>query len=183
MADKKIVLHPANPWAILQDPALMIEFLQGLGLIGASFPRLGEPHYKPGPRFEELVLFSVKAAGPDKPSASCHVSLLETSTEPLFLGAGNLQPPLCPRCRAKFTNWSDHLLSWQKNKRQYLWECGNCGNKASAQELNWCRMAGIARYAIDLWEIGEGEAEPSPELLRALTQKTGENWRYFYYRF
>ena len=64
MADNKLVLHPVNPRAILQDPAQLLDSLRGIGLIGAGFSHFGELHYKAGPRFTELVVFREAPAAP-----------------------------------------------------------------------------------------------------------------------
>jgi hypothetical protein len=182
MADRKLVLYPSNPWAILQDPPALLERLREIGLIGASFPHMGDLHHKPGPRFQELVLFIAPAASGGTPSP-CHVSLVETTTEPVFLGGSNVQPPLCPACRSKFQSWTTLLRSWQEDKRRFRWPCRSCGRSIAVEQLDWSRTAGIARYSLDIWEVGEGEGAPSPELLRFLEQEMKEAWRHFYYRF
>ncbi len=183
MADKKLVLHPANPWGILQDPPLLLDQLRGLGLLGASFPHLGDLHYRAGPRFSELVSFHVPAEGLAAVVAACHVTLLETMPEPAFLAGSKVQPPACPRCGAKLTNWTTQLSAWQAKKREYRWPCGGCGRNLPVDALDWQRTAGIARYALELWGISAGEAEPSPELQQFLETTTGERWQYFYYQF
>jgi hypothetical protein len=183
MADKKLVLHPANPWAILQDPPLLLEHLHTLGLTGASFPYLGDLHYKPGPRFSELVLFHVPPDGLAAAVSACHVALLETMPEPSFLAGTNTRPPACPRCHAKFMHWNKELAAWQANKRGYRWTCTGCGRPLPIEALDWDRSAGVARYALDIWGVSEGEAEPSPALLEFLESEMAERWQHFYYVF
>ena len=181
MADNKLVLHPAQPWAILQDPFLLMDQLREIGLVGSSYPHMGELHYRAGTRFKELVPSQPQQGSGTQPP--CHVSLAETATDPRFLGGSNAQPPACRHCGAKFADWNSQLLAWQAEKRRYLWSCHGCRRQVPIDDLNWRRTGGIARYSLDIWEINEGAAEPAPELLQFLMDKTGESWRFFYYRF
>ena len=184
MADNKLVLHPVNPRAILQDPAQLLDSLRGIGLIGAGFSHFGELHYKAGPRFTELVVFREAPAAPGSTDpALCHVSLLETTTDPAFLGAANAQPPLCPGCQRPLADWKAQLLTWQAEKQRYLWVCQKCGGKSPVERLDWGLTGGIARYSLDVWGVLENQAVPSEELLGFLQQETFEAWRYFCYRF
>jgi hypothetical protein len=183
MPDKKLVLHPTNPWAILQDPPLLLEQLRAFGLIGSSFPHLGDLHYHSGPRFAELVHFHTAKESVAAAVKACHVALMETAPEPSFLAGSNTRPPACPRCQAKFTHWSKDLLAWQADKRHYRWTCPGCARSLPVEALDWDRTAGVARYALDIWGIGEGEAEPATELLEFLEAEMAEPWLYFYYVF
>jgi hypothetical protein len=181
VADNKLVLHPRNPRAILQDPALLVESLRRVGLIGFGFSHEGEVHYKAGPRFAELIAF--KEVPPGAGPAACHVSLMETAVEPTFLGAGGAQPPLCPACQAPLADWKTQLLTWRAEHQRYLWICPKCRGKAPVERLDWGTTGGVARYSVDAWGISENQAVPSEELLVFLQQETFEDWRYFYYRF
>ncbi len=180
MAENKIVLHPIDPWAILQDPYLLLDALRERGLIGASFSHFGELHYKAGPRFRELVSFKAAPSGPGQPD--WNVSLLETMADPAFLGGANVQLPQCPGCQGRIADWRTQLSQWQLDRHHYAWVCPRCGRKLKVEQLEWLRSCGIARYALDLWGIREGEAVPSPELLEALRSLTAQTWTYFYYR-
>ena len=180
MPDNKLVLHPVNPRAILQDPPLLLEGLRKAGLVGTAFSHVGELHYRAGPRFGELVAF--RSTSPVDLSGY-HVSLIETTEEPTFLGASNTQPPECPHCQAKVTDWRRQLLAWQQARERYLWSCPGCARKIDFKELVWGNTGGIGRYSLDLWNIGQDEAVPSPELMALLQDETLESWRYFYYRF
>jgi hypothetical protein len=183
MADKKLVLHPHHPWAILQDAPLLLEQLRVFGLLGSSFPHLGDLHYHAGPRFSDLVRFRVAGEGVGAAVKACHVALMETMPEPSFLSGSNVRPPACPRCRAKFVHWSKDLPAWQADKRRYRWTCPGCARSLPVEALDWERSAGVARYALDIWGIGEGEAEPTTELLEFLRTELAEPWQFFYYVF
>jgi hypothetical protein len=180
MPDKKLVMHPVNPRAILHDPSLLLDALRNAGLVGTSFSHEGELHYRAGPRFLDLVTF--RASVPPDPAAY-HVSLLETTVEPTFLGGQNALAPHCPHCKSRFTEWHRRLPEWQKAPQQYLWTCPGCRRKLDVKELDWGPTGGIARYSVDLWNIGQDEAVPAPALLDLLADETLEMWRYFYYRF
>jgi hypothetical protein len=176
---EKMVLHPLNPWAILHDPSVVVDALRGVGLVGASFSRDGEVHFQAGPRVRELVLFR---RGAFAEGSDLHVSLLETTEEPLFLGASNALSPRCPVCHSVFAGWRAHLQAWQRDKRHGLWPCAKCRKGVEVHRLDWMRTGGIARYALDVWGVRENAAVPSPELLATLTRVTFQAWGYFYYR-
>lgn len=182
MSDHKLVLHPMDPSAILQDPPELLERLGQLRLIGSPFNHIGEVHHKPGPRFAQLVEFKKDAepspAGDDAP----HVALTQTTEAPVFLGGGNARAPSCPGCRARFDGWRPRLQEWQGAPNE-SWTCTKCGRRRRAHELDWDRRGGFARYALDIWNVREEQAVPSSELLELLRVVTYEDWTYFYYRF
>lgn len=183
MPDHKLVLHPSNPTAILQDPPELLEALRQLRLIGSSFNHLGELHHKEGPRFRDLVLFKREVASPPAANdAGLHVALSETTSEPNFLGGTNALAPSCPGCQNRFVEWRQKLQQWQAAQGE-PWACARCGRRRRAHELDWSRRGGFARYALDIWNIREDEAVPSPELLELLRVVSFEDWTYFYYRF
>jgi len=181
MPDHKLVLHPENPRAILQDPPELLESLRQLRFIGPSFNHLGELHHRAGPRFLDLLLFK---EGVDAPSGeeACHVGLSETTEDAIFLGGGNAQAPACPGCEHRFDGWRERLQEWRLAQEQ-PWVCASCGRQRKAHELEWGRRGGFARYALDVWNVKDDEAVPSPELLELLRVVTYEDWTYFYYRF
>jgi hypothetical protein len=184
MSDHKLVLHPINPRAILQDPPALLETLRQHGLIGAGFSHVGELHYKTGTRFRELIAFKASPPAPaTEAGPAWHVSLLETTPAPVFLGASNAQPPACPNCQQPLVDWRTQLVAWQSSKEPYLWACARCKQKAGVERLGWGKTAGIARYSLDVWGIAEDQAVPTRELVDLLQAETFETWRYFYYRF
>jgi hypothetical protein len=180
LSDNKMVLHPVDPWAILQDPSFLLDKLRELGLIGSSFNYLGELHHKEGPRFRELVAF--KAPGGPGRERDFHVALLETTADATFLGAANARAPQCPVCRSPFADWRTQLVEWQRDRHGYGWACRKCARMLEIQQLDWLGTGGVARYSLDIWGIHEGEALPSSELLRFLHRQTFKDWTYFYYR-
>jgi hypothetical protein len=180
VSDEKLVLHPLDLRAILQDPPALVDALRAEGFVGAGFSHVGDLHYRAGPRFGELVTFR---AGAPPDLAPHHVSLLETSTQPVFLGAANAQPPHCAGCQTKLADWKTQLLAWQTAQRPFKWSCAKCGRSMEVQDLVWGHTGGIARYSVDVWGIGEGDAVPSAELMALLEAQTFVGWRYFYYRF
>lgn len=186
MAENKLVLHPVDPWAILQDPSLLLDAVRGRGLIGAAYSHFGELHYKAGPRFGELA--GLRSAAPAAPAAAAggeatfHVSLMETASEATFLGGANVQPPQCPGCQGRLADWRAQLAEWQLDRHGYAWTCRRCGRRIPVGRLDWLRTGGVARYALDLWGIREPDTVPSRELLETLRGVTAEDWTYFHYR-
>ena len=181
MSDHKLILHPLNPWAILQDPPQLIEALRSLGFVAAGFNYYGDLHFRPGPRFRELVLFRAAETAPPTPDGH-HVGLVETTARPTFLGAANAQGPVCPACSARVANWKEQLVLWQTERKPYVWRCPKCSQTLAIETMEWGPTGGVARYSMEVCGIQEGSAEPSPELLSFLQAETLERWRYFYYR-
>jgi hypothetical protein len=180
MAYDKLVLHPQDPRAILQDPAHLLDALRSRGLIGGPLVWNGESHYAPGARFEELIQFRFK--GFAKPEArELHVSLSETAEDPEFLGGSNAQTPHCPECRGIVSDWKVQLRTWRRDHRG-TWDCARCGRGVEVENLDWAHTGGIARYSVDLWGIPPAVAVPSVELLAFLQRTTLQEWSYFYYR-
>jgi hypothetical protein len=177
--DHKLVLHPMNPAAILQDPPELLERLRQLRLIGSSFNHLGDLHHKAGPRFAELIVFR-EGVVPSGDESAPHVALLDTTEEPVFLGGGNAQAPACPGCGSRFDDWRQRLQEYAPTGP---WSCAGCGKGHPAHELDWRRRGGFARYALDVWNVREDEATPSAELLELLRVVTYEDWTWFFYRF
>jgi hypothetical protein len=179
MSDNKLILHPLNPWAILQDPPHLAEALRGLGFLGAGFNYYGDLHYRPGPRFRELIVYRA----PEKaPPDEAHVGIDETTATPTFLGAANAQGPVCAACQSRVGDWKEQLLAWRTARKPYVWHCPRCGQALAIEKMEWGPTGGIARYSLEVCGIAEGAAEPSPELLSFLQSETFEPWRYFYYR-
>ena len=182
MSDHKLILHPINPWAILQDPPQLAEALRGLGFLAAAFNHYGDLHYRPGPRFRDLLAFRQPETAPAPGPEGHHVGVVETTPTPTFLGAANAQGPVCPSCQSRVTDWKEQLVRWRTERRPYVWRCPKCGQTLALETMEWGPTGGIARYSIEVCGIAEGTAEPSPELLTFLQQETLERWRYFYYR-
>jgi hypothetical protein len=171
-----------NPWAILQDPPQLVESLRALRFLAAAFNHYGDLHYRPGPRFLELLVFRApEAAAPAGPDGH-HVGVVETTATPTFLGAANAQGPVCPSCDTRLANWKDQLLLWRTERRPYTWSCPKCGQALAMERLEWGTTGGIARYSLEVCGVPEGAAVPAPELLTFLQEQTLERWRYFYYR-
>jgi hypothetical protein len=182
VADIKLVLHPRNPQAILQDPPEFMDALRRLGLVGTAFSHVGELHYKDGPRLRELLVFSPALAA-EFDASQYHFFLLETTNEPAFLGASNAQPPSCPGCAVLLPDWKKQLSEWQADRKGYVWSCPRCGRRFPVGRVAWGTTGGVARYSLDVWGVPEDGAVPSEELLAALERESGEAWRHFYYRF
>jgi len=181
MADSKLVLHPVDAWAILQDPGELQRALGRLGLIAAGFSHLGDVHYRTGSRFAELVVFG-SGAPPSGPGA-CHVSIQETTERPAYLGASNALPPKCPACHTAYADWKQQLIEWSAAPQRYGWVCGRCGKRSPTAQLEWGDTGGLARYSVEVWNVGPRQATPSAELMAYLEAETFTRWRYFYYLF
>ena len=182
MSDHKLIVHPVNAWAILHDPPQLLDALKGQGLIGLSFNYLGDLHFRPGPRFAELLVFRGEAPSAEAAKEAYHVGLVETTALPTFLGAVNAQGPVCSACQARIADWKDQLLAWQTERQRYTWRCAKCSQPLAWERLEWGSTGGVARYSLEVCGIPEGAAVPSAELLSALERETREPWRFFYYR-
>jgi hypothetical protein len=200
MAKTTLILHPTNPGAGLVDQAEFIDCLCQIGLLGEQCAHRGDSHcYRQGKRFFELVDFGrthrtrilgdvngqLQQVNEVDGRTLCHIEIHDNGGEPAILGICNAYtvPPLCPSCGYEIEKWDTVLGEWCDNKSGFVWHCPQCHAESTIHELDWRQGLAFARYAIEISEVWRGEAVPSKELLSTLSDVSGENWTYFYFRF
>jgi hypothetical protein len=195
VSDHLLILHPCDPWAVLEDRLRLMADLARIGLLGSPYFWYGETHYQVGQRFFDLLEFqSSHTVGVLADTAQglqvvervdsrqlCHIQLTDPTPVPHFLGAANTLPPRCPACHGEAVDPFALVGAWYEAMSTFMWRCSTCQHASAIHELDWRRAAGFARQAIRLWEIRAEAARPTPHLLALLAQTTGVGWTYFYY--
>ncbi len=189
----RLLLHPADPCAVPQDPSALRATLRALGMLGAPFSYQGREHYLPGKDFLDLVTFvgcsPVVALAPPRsgqdPCAAaeefCHLCLVHPSPAPLCLVGPNATTPRCRRCRHLQDLWQARRFAWCAHPLQPQGVCAGCGQALVPADLDWRQSAGCASYFLEIWGIYPAEAVPSDRLIGTLEGSTSSPWRYFYH--
>jgi hypothetical protein len=185
----KLVLLAADPEFVPADPEALLEALCDAGLCAARLPAEGQgapTRYRVGGEFLGLISFlgcspkvRLEPEGPHDRSF-CHLEVSGPFERVEFLGGGALKPPRCPGCRSLVADWRERLLRWERDRSSSAWSCPKCGRSSDLYRLDWRRSAGFGRFALDIWNIYDGEAVPSDALLELLKEATGVRWDYFY---
>ena len=203
MSDNKLVLHPANPNAVFNDSATLINKLKKNCFLGESKGisenpySLGEHFFETGKNFLKLVdfYFSHKALVLDNPSVSpknanivdskklCYISIPKPSLDPQYLGGFYTPSPNCPNCDYQYSNPFELIDTWfKKDKFISAQNCPECEESFFINELDWEKCVGFSRQTISIWNVRAGEAIPSDKLLTLLQNITNTDWTYFYSR-
>ena len=170
--------------------------LAKLGLIAEPFDYFGLVHFRPGPRFFDLVPFEhsrrvielkhgpggLRPAGISDSRSHCTLEISHSGTEVQFLGAANTETPSCTACGYACAGWSAMVAEWYDTPSTYVWSCPSCRTQWRPWQLDWHLTCGFGRCCIAVWHVHHGEATPSNELLSALQSLSGGPWRYFYYQ-
>lgn len=186
-----LAFHPAHP--DLVPAARFVDELQSCGFLSEAFDFYGTRRFRPGERFFDFTQFqsghsvtrltqTADGFAESEPRDSrefCQIELITDPSPSLVCGC-NVREPRCPACGSTFTNWASLIDQWHKAKA--LWSCPSCRTTYSPHEVDWQNTAGYARYWIEVREIHEGEAKPSLEFFQLLAEKTGCEWRYFWFR-
>lgn len=159
------------------DKDLIPGFLAEAGLI--STPWRGR-RYLAGEHF--LGLLSFTGCSPflnfdaDDGLGFCHIEIPEVSDSPQFLYHPHLPDPLCPDCRCQIRGWKNTIPDAPESLR-----CPQCQRDSVLGALVWRqRLVCFSRAPVLIWNIGEGEAVPTMDLLEGLQGVTGTAWRYSY---
>ncbi len=157
--------------------------LRTLALIDAPLDYQGRAHFRPGEEFLYLLTFlgcsPVVALG--EPGATgehfCHVAITPAWEPARLLYGENVKTPRC-RCGHRFEDWQLRL----EEGLTPPWHCPACGKSTPVAHLKWRQCAGVARRAVVIFGIFEGEAVPGEVLMGALEGLSGHPWSYLYYR-
>jgi hypothetical protein len=194
MTAHKLLLHPASPGYVPDEPAALLVHLQAIGLAGAHFQAGDESGYLAGEHFLQLITFlgcspAIEFEPPDHPAeresaaargAFCHLRAVFPGPDPVFRGSGEGRPPRCPACRRPARDWPQAVAAWRRSPGNNAWRCEHCGHAGRIHDLDFRHQGGFARTFIELWGIHPSEAVPVDALLSALATFSGCNWRYLY---
>jgi hypothetical protein len=188
MSHNLLILHPRDPGAVPAPPDSLVGMLQSLAFIDGPLEFNGQPHYRPGEDFLQLMTFlgcsPVVALGEPGLTGEdfCHVAFDGPSAQTRFVGGRNVKPPRCRSCGHRFEQWQELLSEWEAAPEGFQVTCPDCGKVQPLNALKWRQCAGFGRFFIQVWGIFEGEAVPSDNLLDALQRHSGVAWSYFYYQ-
>lgn len=189
----RLVLHPDDPTAFVEDDSRLRAALYDIGLLGEAFEFQGRQFFQAGPRFAELVVFLGCSPlielerrddehGQPRMDAFCHVQLAAPEPAPRLWVGDPAAVPRCPHCRQAIPDWKEQLAQWRADPLGSTWRCPACGGSAGPAQLNWRQAGGVLRGRIELAGIHLYEAVPSDELLACLGQTGHGSWKYFYAR-
>jgi hypothetical protein len=184
LADNTLLITPADPQSVPQDPAALLHDLRQQGLIGAALdPQSFADSYAVGEAYPRLLsfmgcspYFKTEAEHPADRDF-CHLQLLGPWLRPRLLGRIDEATPRCPGCGKLDRQWRRQSAQPAADEQ---WQCPHCGHHSPWGALSWRQRAGFARLALVLHHVHEGEAVPGPELLKLLQQHSGGPWSWFY---
>jgi hypothetical protein len=173
-----LLIGPTDPAWLPPDSHGLTRLLSNLGLIGASLEGPAALRWRVGERFLDHVCFlgcspslELEPTADGKPF--CHVRLHLEQGPPRLVRGDLRRPPRCPTCR---TPQPEPPIG----PKTPAWTCPTCGAELGPADLDWGRSAGVARSFVIVANVFPYEAVPSAELMQALADDTGIDWRYFY---
>jgi hypothetical protein len=195
MSDNKLVLIPATPEAAPPPGQVLERALREIGLIGEATNHFGDTHYRPGPRFHDLIVFErshpvvhlrhgpegLERDGVSDSRTLCTVELSAPTPEVEWLGGADMADPSCRLCGHSLRDWGDMLGDWFNDRAGYAWSCPACRRQSRPWELDWQDTCGFGRCSVDIWQVHYGEARPHADLLEVLRATTQAPWGYFYF--
>jgi hypothetical protein len=195
MSDHKLILVPATPETTPPAAQVIERALREVGLIGETTNYFGDTHYRPGPRFYDLILFEqshpvvslrhgpkgLERDGVSDSRTLCTVELPAPTSTVQWFGAGHVTDPSCRKCGHCLHDWGDMLGEYFNDQTSYVWSCPTCRHQSRPWELDWRDTCGFGRCSVDIWRVHHGEARPHAELLEVLRATTQVPWHYFYF--
>jgi len=144
-----------------------------------------------GPRFMELLVFvgcspyvrlRPGTGGDARSWDFSHIQIPMAVEPPRLLSGLNTRAPRCPRCRREVTDWQRRLHPAAEASPEPRWHCPDCGTATPCHALDWRHSACLSGFPISIWQVHEGEAVPSAELLELLQAGCAGDWDYCYLR-
>ncbi len=177
-ATSRLVLFPGAP--LLELPAEpLIEQLQQQRFVEAQpITSFGDGSYLVGERFFDAFLFlgcspSIELTPTDGDTPFCYLQI--ESGDRCELVSGKNLKAVCKQCKRRFEQ-----LDIESTQPIPTVRCSHCQTEYAADEIAWRKSAALSRVRISLWNIFEGEAVPSDQLLDLLFHHSGEKWSYAY---
>lgn len=174
----RLLLFPKDPLLQLPLQPLYEQFRQ-LQFVEDSLPeQYGAESYRVGERFFDAFLFLGCSPSIElNPTASgtpfCYLQFESDELCSLITG-GNLKAA-CKGCKRRYGQ-----LPELKEREIPVVHCSHCGALHAAHEIAWRKTAALSTVRISLWNIFEGEAVPSDQLLGLLQRQSGVDWGYAY---
>jgi len=176
----RLILHPRDPFFVPETTAV----LEGLREIGFVGPALDACRYRVGSRFMEWVSFLgcspwLRLEPDAQQTPFTHIHVPHQTPVPILIAGDNVKPPRCPHCRKGFM--APGRPPRPPPDPTAVSRCASCGTPAPWSALDWRRSACVARWRLEVTEIHEAEAVPTPGLLdRLAALSAGRPWGYCY---
>lgn len=172
-----LFLHPKQQSFIPDDIKPCIKELQNIDLIADPISNQENSFYT-GKRHLEYIAYmgcspTIQFEESETSNTFCHIKIHQYNTAKLITSQVQARSPHCPRC-------SKPVKNWLNNKTEKTITCDLCNTTASIDEFNWRKMAGYARFFIEITDIFPKEAVPQQILLDQLTALFQTEWVYFY---
>jgi len=103
----------------------------------------------------------------------CHIKMHQYDTAKLIASQIQSRSPHCPKCNKPVKNWLD-------NKTERNISCDLCNTTSNIGEFNWQKMAGYARFFIEITDIFPKESVPQQIFFDRLAEIFQTDWEYFY---
>lgn len=168
-----LYLFPSKPHDSC-DAELAISVLQALRIIAAP---LTARVWQAGEDFAQHVVFAGCSPylrfEPAEPGDTrfCHVALHGPDVKPRIITGQNTVKPRCPSCRTRLPDWQTRIAAEAR-------PCPGCDTLLDAVDLDWRQHAAIGCLMVELRNVFPGEASPSDQLMQALNEASGFEWRY-----
>lgn len=178
MSLSRLILFPKDPQLQLEVAPLM-EQLQQRQIADSQLPaQYGAESYLVGERFFDGFLFlgcspAIELAPTDSEAPFCY---LQVEVEAVCqLVAGGRVKAVCKACKQRY-----QPLEVVTEGEMPMVRCHHCGEETAANEVAWRKSAALSATRLSLWNIFEGEAVPSDQLLNLLAVQSGVQWTYAY---
>jgi len=178
MTIRRLVLYPKDP--LLQLPLQPLrDQLQQQQMMDEALPNsYGAESYQVGARFFDAFLFlgcspSIELAPTETGAPFCYLQL-ESETQCRLVSGSNLKSA-CKACKQRYG-----VLPELVDEVVPVVHCDHCGATIHADQIAWRKTAALSATRISLWNIFEGEAVPSDQLLGLLQRESGVDWSYAY---
>ena len=170
-----LYLHPLSS----SDGALLVTRLwQKLQQLGIAGENLGPDHYQAGSSLMEYVTYL--GCSPSLRSGEIESTLrIHGFDQPTAMGGESVDAIRYPGCKHRLTDAADLLRAFPAEK---MWQCPECGNQGTLEQINWRKSAGFAQLFLEISAIFPKEAIPSDRLLSVLHELSGVDWVWFYSR-
>lgn len=173
------MLFPQDAKSPPVSPAVLVDQLSELGLIGSSIPSQGST-YLPGAAFMRLITFlgcspavTLDAGGDGDTPNQYFIEVGDSHDSVVAICGMNKALPRCPECR--HTSAAGSELDAPVD---VMLVCDQCGFRSPIYGWDWRHQAGFGRCWVSIRGVHEGEAVPGEKLLNTLQTLSGLDWNY-----
>ena len=139
---------------------------------------LDKDHYAAGPKLMEYITYL--GCSPNLQSGEIESSLrIHVFDRMTMIGGTSVETIRYPVCKHPVADVPALLSGYSA---QSGWQCPECGNQGSFDQINWRKSVGCSKLFLEISAIFPKEAIPNDNFLDQLHQLSGCNWSWFYSR-